>query len=105
MTISEFTTALEGDQSSIVYLAQHCLFDQIPELMQDIDIPEYCYCLPTSESLLTSIHDETDVVTQIWFGPIGTYSPLHHDPYHNLLAQVVGKVLLPSLIVSHTLRC
>jgi ribosomal protein L16 Arg81 hydroxylase len=26
-----------------------------------------------------------------FFDKLGTVSPLHHDPYHNLLCQVVGK--------------
>ncbi|KIV78727.1 hypothetical protein PV11_06344 [Exophiala sideris] len=34
---------------------------------------------------------DTDVQTNIWFGPSWTISPLHHDPYHNILCQVVGK--------------
>ena len=33
----------------------------------------------------------TDIQTNIWFGPAWTISPLHHDPYHNILCQVVGK--------------
>ncbi|KAJ1411403.1 hypothetical protein B484DRAFT_423051 [Ochromonadaceae sp. CCMP2298] len=31
-----------------------------------------------------------DVIVNAWLGPVGTVSPLHHDPYHNMLAQVVG---------------
>jgi Cupin-like domain len=35
--------------------------------------------------------DPPDIQANIWFGPAWTISPLHHDPYHNILCQVVGK--------------
>lgn len=59
------------------YLAQHPLFEQIPALRGDIVTPDYC---------LTGQLRSTNA----WFGPAGTVTPLHTDPYHNLLAQVVG---------------
>ncbi|KAG8227129.1 hypothetical protein J437_LFUL001673 [Ladona fulva] len=94
MTIREFVNTHMLDENSqdskvdqIGYLAQHPLFEQVPELRADIKIPEYC-CLCDNAS------DDEDVeepVINAWFGPKGTVSPLHYDPKHNLLAQVVGK--------------
>lgn len=45
------------------------------------------YCVLTDNS---NCPKTTDVIVNAWFGPAGTVSPLHHDPYHNLLCQVVG---------------
>ncbi|KAI8573138.1 hypothetical protein RHMOL_Rhmol01G0255700 [Rhododendron molle] len=61
----------------------HCLVMEdmkIEELRKDILIPDYCF---TGGGELKSLN--------AWFGPAGTVTPLHHDPHHNILAQVVGR--------------
>ncbi|PNT64835.1 hypothetical protein BRADI_4g33727v3 [Brachypodium distachyon] len=63
--------------SNLTYLAQHPLFEQIKELQEDIMVPDYCYA---GGGELQSLN--------AWFGPHGTVTPLHHDPHHNILAQV-----------------
>ncbi|EMD68066.1 hypothetical protein GGP41_001639 [Bipolaris sorokiniana] len=78
---------------SVGYLAQHDLFAQIPSLRLDISIPDYCFCDPAPSPHLTHIKPVAKLeepLLNAWFGPEGTVSPLHTDPYHNILAQVVG---------------
>jgi hypothetical protein len=65
-------------QSSIAYLAQHHLFEQIPDLLNDIEAsPSLC-----------GKDGPTHVNT--WIGTGGTRTPCHYDSYDNLLVQVVG---------------
>jgi hypothetical protein len=82
----------------VAYLAQHQLFTQLPNLRNDIMVPDYCYTAPPphpSSSSSSSSSDQPEELEEpllnAWFGPPRTISPHHHDPYHNILAQVVGR--------------
>ncbi|KAF8941649.1 Lysine-specific demethylase 8 [Haplosporangium gracile] len=81
-------TKAKATTEEIGYLAQHDLFAQIPRLRRDIDIPDYCMIGPHDQE---GYNPPDDVLLNAWFGPRGTVSPMHTDPYHNLLAQVVGR--------------
>lgn len=94
MTIAVFVDSFilgkaEGsEKKNRGYLAQHELFEQIPTLRKDIIVPDYCALDEEEEEEEGGA--EGHVTINAWFGPGGTISPTHTDPYHNLLAQVVG---------------
>jgi Cupin-like domain len=80
------------------YLAQHDLFAQIPSLREDIAIPDYCFTTPPPPHYSSPLAEKHSRMPPLdgpllnaWFGPAGTISPLHTDPYHNILSQVVGR--------------
>ena len=82
-----------AEPAALAYLAQHQLFDQLPQLRNDILIPDHCYTAPPPHPTDPS-QDQPELdapLLNAWLGPPGTITPLHTDPYHNLLAQVVGR--------------
>ncbi|KAL2130622.1 hypothetical protein VTI74DRAFT_6149 [Chaetomium olivicolor] len=95
--LTEYITA--GSNTSNVekkktgYLAQHPLLAQLPSLSRDILIPDLCYTAPPRHPTDPSQDQPELEAPQLnaWLGPPGTITPLHTDPYHNLLAQVVGR--------------
>jgi lysine-specific demethylase 8 len=91
---------LDPESSALAtgYLAQHDLFAQIPSLREDIAIPDYCFTSPPPPHRSSPLAEKHSKLAQLdepllnaWFGPAGTISPLHTDPYHNILSQVVGR--------------
>ncbi|KAK3318287.1 Clavaminate synthase-like protein [Apodospora peruviana] len=82
-----------SDKQSIAYLAQHQLLTQLPGLRNDLLIPDLCYTVPPKHPT-DPTQDQAELDSpqlNAWFGPPGTITPLHTDPYHNLLVQVVGR--------------
>jgi hypothetical protein len=101
VTFKEFMDQhiLKGSSNSETgYLAQHNLFAQVPSLREDIFIPDLCYISPPGPHYSSPHAEQHSEVPRLeeplmnaWFGPVGTTTPLHTDPYHNILAQVVGR--------------
>ena len=88
----------DNQQAGIGYLAQHDLFAQVPSLRNDISTPDFCYTNPPPPASGTPLARKKEQPEKLeepllnaWFGPEGTVSPLHTDPYHNILCQVVGR--------------
>lgn len=73
----------------MLYLAQHNLFMQFPDLRADVAVPDYVYSGPSAPNYAPPGNDE-QLVLNTWLGPGGTVSPAHTDPYFNFYVQIVG---------------
>ncbi|KWU41521.1 Clavaminate synthase-like protein, partial [Rhodotorula sp. JG-1b] len=94
----------DGADRPIYYLAQHSLFRQFPALVSDLLIldlvyspPEHHYpslSLDSNTSKETSSYEppqsEEGYVLNAWFGPGGTKSAAHTDPWWNCYVQMAG---------------
>ncbi|KAF7632565.1 JmjC domain-containing protein [Meloidogyne graminicola] len=88
-----FIKQKEENKTLIGYLAQHRLLDQIPELIDDLIIPEYCSFDGNSEEKEGEINNEkekSEHTINVFIGPGGTVSPLHTDPRNNMFCQLRG---------------
>lgn len=97
--IMSFKTLLETTLAGTPkhYLAQYSLLDQVPQLRSDICIPDVCNVYapdldygPDMPYTYTQVPDFMSPITNVWFGPEHTISPLHRDEYHNIYVQIVG---------------
>lgn len=80
-TTQDRTKGQAEDEES-VYLAQHPLFDYIPELQNDVRIPRFVEAGGKGANV--------DVIN-LWMGTSGSGSRLHFDSADNILVQVVGR--------------
>ncbi|KAG5930715.1 hypothetical protein E4U53_002160 [Claviceps sorghi] len=81
--------------AEVGYLAQHDLFQQVPQLRNDVAVPDYCWAAVPGPPVRAAPSTQPRVpleepLLNAWFGPARTITPLHTDGYHNLLVQVVG---------------
>ncbi|KAK6010689.1 hypothetical protein OSTOST_24257, partial [Ostertagia ostertagi] len=99
MTGSEFFATLLEDKSRPLYLAQHRIFDQIPQLCDDFSLPLYCdHCEVSLRSFPAAVISQDSVNLRNrnvdkngWIGPGSTVSPLHTDPRENIFCQILGR--------------
>jgi lysine-specific demethylase 8 len=85
-----------------LYLAQHDLFQQFPELLQDIIKPDYVFAHPEAPEHFPEYKPPSAGYTlNAWLGPAGTYSPAHTDPYYNCYGRRTYKACQTTLLTTH----
>jgi hypothetical protein len=73
-------TCKQRPPDEVLYLAQHNLLMQFPELRNDIRIPDYVYvdlAVPEDFPAYMPPGNDEQLVINVWLGPKGTVSPAH----------------------------
>ena len=76
----DFLTSLSQPSDRVLYLAQHNLFLQFPDMRDDMIVPDYVYSCPNSSDSFPTYRPPTNdeqLVLNAWLGPKGTISPAH----------------------------
>jgi hypothetical protein len=85
LPLGHFLDELEGARP-LEHRVRSILAEELPSLLEDLDTPPYC-------------ENGLRVEANLWISGPRTYSRLHFDQPHNLLAQVAGEkrvVLIPA---------
>lgn len=80
MRWDDFLTSLNQPSSEVLYLAQHNLFLQFPNMREDMIVPDYVYSCPDSSESFPDYKPPTNdeqLILNVWLGPKGTISPAH----------------------------
>jgi len=80
MKFTDFTDWIVQEKTTdeYYYLQQSTIKITFPELVPDIEVPDY-------------IDQKLFIVTNLWIGTGGNVSPLHYDMSENLLSQLRGR--------------
>jgi hypothetical protein len=79
MDWDEFLNRVDS-QSEVLYLAQHDLFKQLPELLDDLVVPDYVYASLSPSSDFPEYRppdNDQQLIMNVWLGPGGATSPAH----------------------------
>lgn len=86
---------LDSLPSEPLYLAQHSLFRQFPQLERDYSIPDYVWSRPEPDAQTTyqPVPDAELPIVNVWIGNSEDHpvSPAHTDPHFNCYVQVLGR--------------
>ncbi|KAG6903184.1 hypothetical protein C0995_002727 [Termitomyces sp. Mi166 len=79
LDLDEKPLSTKMTQNDIIYLAQHNLSLQFPELVKDIVVPDYVYVSmdPPEFCHYRPPGNDEQLVINMWLGPKGTISPAH----------------------------